>query len=130
MLVCCSCGRKPAPVSQADSAPAPAAATIENVAASAPAPAPPPPVPVPSAEPAASEAAAPPANEDPVTLQQRQDLAELNAGLKAFIARNQRLPKDMAELAASINSLPLPPERKMWVIDAPTKSVKAVPFNK
>ena len=63
-------------------------------------------------------------------MQQRQDLAELNRGLQAFIARNQRLPKDMSELARSINSLPLPPEKKMWVIDPQTKSIKAVPFNK
>ena len=121
-LTCSSCGEKKAPPPVA---PRPTPVTIESSENATPAePSPAPPAPVASAD---SQAEAPekaPATEDPVSVLQKREMDEMNQGLKAFIAKYQRMPKDFAEFALNIPGVPGPPMGKYWVLDAETKSVK------
>jgi hypothetical protein len=55
---------------------------------------------------------------------QQREMAEMNRGLKAFIAKHQRMPKDFAEFAQSVDGVPGPPMGKYWVIDAASQSIK------
>ena len=123
-LVMAGCRKPRSPAPAPSPNPEPAAVPAE--VAPAPELAPPPPTPAATAEAPPARSSEPPKDADPVTLQQRFDLEHLNQGLRDFITRNQRLPKDFNELARNVASVPLPLEKKMWVIDANTKTVKAV----
>jgi hypothetical protein len=119
-LVFCSCGKKPEAAAPPPAAPA--AVTIDSEPA--PVPEAPPPAPVAAAQAPGEPAKEPPKDEDPVTKLQREELEFMNRGLRAFIAKFQRLPKDFNELARNIDGVPLPPIGQYWAIDEASKSIK------
>lgn len=51
----------------------------------------------------------------------------LTQQLQIFIQQKQRMPQSFAELATfRLDSVPIPPEGKKWVIDSATRQVKAI----
>jgi hypothetical protein len=119
-----SCGRKQPAIPAAGSASAPI--KIEAIAGGATEVPPPPPVSaIAAVAPAPVEAAKQETGpEDPVTQLQRRELEEMNRGLKAFLVKHQRMPKDFTEFAQNVDGVPGPPLGKYWVIDPETKTIK------
>jgi hypothetical protein len=65
--------------------------------------------------------------QDPVALQMRINIDQMNRELQRFFARHNRAPTNFEEFRRTVDGVPFPPSGKQWVIDSETRTIKLVP---